>query len=148
LTTSLPPDPPTTALQPTKRPAPTSIPSSSSSSNYMTSPSRSHPEAMTVRRTNASLYALIKASVARYITTPNVTTFFLLFVVFPLISFIIRARHRRQKALRSGGSGVTSNVEVVRRRLQGSDTRLLGRAWGEVMRVVSDTVKMAGSGLV
>jgi hypothetical protein len=114
----------------------------------MMSPSRSHPEAMTVRRTNASLYALIKASVARYITTPNVTTFFLLFVVFPLISFIIRARHRRQKALRSGGSGVTSNVEVVRRRLQGSDTRLLGRAWGEVMRVVSDTVKMAGSGLV
>jgi hypothetical protein len=133
-----------TALQPTKHPAYKSIPFSP---NYMTSPSRSHSEALTAHSANSSVYAVIKASVARYMTTPNVTTFLLLFVVFPLFSFIIRARHRRRKALASGSS-IASNVEVVRRRLQASDVGLLGRAWGEVVRVVSDTVKMAGSGLV
>jgi hypothetical protein len=102
---------------------------------------------VTVRPTNSSFYGLVKSSLAPYLTTSNVTTLFLLFVVFPFISFIIRARHRRRKAL-TNGSGITNNVEVVRRRLQGAEAGLLGRVWGEVVRVVSDTAKMAGSGLV
>jgi hypothetical protein len=101
-----------------------------------------------MRPTSASFYALIKASLAPYLTTSNLTTLFLLFVVFPFVSFIIRARHRRRKALVNQGSGVANNVEVVRRRLQGAEAGLLRRAWGEVVRVVLDTAKMAGSGLV
>lgn len=137
-----------TALQPARRPTPKSDPFSTSSSNRMTSPSRPHTEAVTMRPTSAGFYTLIKASLAPYLTTSNVTTLFLLFVVFPFVSFIIRARHRRRKALMNGGSGVTNNVEVIRRRLQGAQAGFLGRAWGEVVRAVSDTVKMAGSGLV
>jgi hypothetical protein len=114
----------------------------------MTSPSRPHTEAVTVRPANASFYALIKASLAPYLTTSNLTTLFLLFVVFPFLSFTIRARHRRRKALANQGTVVTNNAEVVRRRLQGADVGLLRRAWGEVVRVMLDTAKMAGSGLV
>jgi hypothetical protein len=117
--------------------------------NRVTSLPRSHPDAMIVRSANPSIYALIKASLAPYLTTPNLSTLFLLFVVFPLISLILRARHRRRKALTGGGSVGSSNAEVVRRRLQsGVEGGLLRHAWSEVARVVSDTVKMAGSGLV
>jgi len=45
-----------------------------------------------------------------------------------------------------------SNAELVRRRLQaaggGVEAGFLGKAWTEIIRVVGDTVKMAGSGLV
>ena len=45
-----------------------------------------------------------------------------------------------------------SYADLVRKRLQtagsGSKGTLFGRAWGEIVHVVGDTVKMAGSGLV
>ena len=45
-----------------------------------------------------------------------------------------------------------SHADLVRKRLQtaGSGVKgiFFGRAWGEIVRVVGDTVKMAGSGLV
>lgn len=48
----------------------------------------------------------------------------------------------------SVGSTVMTNAELVRRRLGGIEAGILGRFWGEVIRAVTDTVKMAGSGLV
>lgn len=44
-----------------------------------------------------------------------------------------------------------SNAELVRRRLHASgvgEGNIVSKAWGEMVRVVGDTVKMAGSGLV
>ena len=143
-TTSLSSDSTDTVLRPTRH----SFVSNPSSTKRLKSPSRSRFEAVTVRPANTSSYALLKASLAPYLTTSNVTTFFLLFVVFPFISFIIRAQHRRRKALTNGGSSVTNNVDVVRRRLRGVDAGFLGRVWTEFLRAVSDTAKMAGSGLV
>lgn len=83
-------------------------------------------------------------------TTSNVSTFFILFVVFPLVSLVLRARHRRRKAVASGGLGsyTPNSAELARRRLQVDEAGLFGRVWGEVIRVVLDTVRMAGSGLV
>lgn len=42
------------------------------------------------------------------------------------------------------------NADFVRRRLLGSsdESGIAQRAWNQVVRVVTDTVKMAGSGLV
>jgi len=59
----------------------------------------------------------------------------------------------------SGAAQITANVtatathaDLVRKRLQtaGSGVKgtLFGRVWGEIIRAVGDTVKMAGSGLV
>jgi hypothetical protein len=46
-------------------------------------------------------------------------------------------------------STVSNNADLARRRLQGVDEAgIFGKTWGEVIRVVSDTVRMAGSGLV
>lgn len=45
-------------------------------------------------------------------------------------------------------SATITNAELVRRRLGGVEAGVLGRIWGEVVRAVADTVKMAGSGLV
>lgn len=47
--------------------------------------------------------------------------------------------------------GATNNAQLARMHLQataGGEVGALGRAWGEVIRIVCDTVRMAGSGLV
>ena len=52
----------------------------------------------------------------------------------------------------ANATATASHADLVRKRLQtaGSGVKgtLFGRMWGEVVRVVGDTVKMAGSGLV
>ena len=82
-----------------------------------------------------------------------------------MISFLLRFRHKRRKLLAGGGgagamplrdgphAGITgSNADMVRRRLQqigaGGEGSLIQRSWTEIVRMVMDTVKMAGSGLV
>lgn len=81
-------------------------------------------------------------------------TLFLVFVLVPIISFLLRLRRRRQMQATSGAIGAASavrNVDLVRRRLHTGgvgNAGLMSRAWGEIIRVVGDTVKMAGSGLV
>ena len=87
------------------------------------------------------------------------TTFLVLFLLVPLISFVLRMRRRKKLFNLNGTVQIASNVtatathaDLVRKRLQnaggGVKGTLFGRAWGEVVRVVGDTVKMAGSGLV
>lgn len=55
---------------------------------------------------------------------------------------------RSQGTGTAAGSTAMTNAELVRRRLGGIETGLLGRFWGEAIRAVTDTVKMAGRGLV
>jgi hypothetical protein len=86
------------------------------------------------------------------------TTFLVLFLLVPLISFLLRMRRRKRLLNLSGVAQVTAtaaattHADVVRKRLQvgGSGVKgtLFGRMWGEIVRVIGDTVKMAGSGLV
>lgn len=49
-------------------------------------------------------------------------------------------------------TATATHADLVRKRLQtagsGVQGTLFGRMWGEIVRVVGDTVKMAGSGLV
>jgi len=101
-----------------------------------------------------STYALIKASLEPYLSKPRVTTFIILFVLVPILSFLVRIRRRRRLAV-AGISGVAaalpsavSNAALVRKRLGSDDAGLVQRWIGEAVRVVTDTVKMAGSGLV
>ncbi|KAF9036220.1 hypothetical protein BJ165DRAFT_1507290 [Panaeolus papilionaceus] len=119
------------------------------------------------RRGSLSSYALIKASLAPYLSRPKLVTFVVLFVLVPLISFVLKVRRRRLMGLGgaavagagagAAGAGVTavataSNAELVRRRLQSVNAAvevgMLSRAWGEIVRAIGDTVRMAGSGLV
>jgi hypothetical protein len=50
-------------------------------------------------------------------------------------------------------TATATHADLVRKKLQTAGSgvikgTLFGRVWGEVVRVVGDTVKMAGSGLV
>ncbi|KAF5327048.1 hypothetical protein D9619_005005 [Psilocybe cf. subviscida] len=143
--------------------------SSSASSSFL--PSRDHlghlqHEPAPVRaRPTANLLALVRSTLAPHLTRPKLTTFLLLFVLVPLVSFVLRIRRRRRLQQLAIGIGAgaaaapaasaamvqaATNAERVRRRLQvaGAESGLVQRAWGEVVRVVGDTVRMAGSGLV
>lgn len=70
----------------------------------------------------------------------------------------LRIRRRRRLALGgvgtpalTGGDASVNTAELVRRRLQavnGRESGILGTLWSEVVRVVGDTIKMGGSGLV
>lgn len=48
------------------------------------------------------------------------------------------------------GAGAHTNVDLVRKRLQaaGSSDSIVTKIWKDAVRVVSDTVSMAGKGLV
>ncbi|KAF9004038.1 hypothetical protein BDQ17DRAFT_1325906 [Cyathus striatus] len=113
---------------------------------------RSNIQTSAVTPSNPTTYALIKASLAPYLTTSRISTFIFIVVLLPLVSFVLRLRRRRRllsspRSIASSAAG--SNVELVRRRLQvSSETGIVGRIWGEAVRAVVDTVKMAGSGLV
>jgi len=133
--------------KPTLRPRTVDPLSMASSSSVSPSP-RSTAQTAAVQSTKFSTYALLKATLAPYLTARNISTLFLLFVVFPLFSLALRARRRREKSSTSI-SGHTNSVSVVRKRLQGFRVdNALGAVWKEVVRVVCDTAKMAGSGLV
>lgn len=72
-------------------------------------------------------------------------TFLIVAIVFPIVSMVVRMRHRRM------GGHTANTADMVRKRLQavnGAEAGILGRVWSEVMRVVTDTIKMGGSGLV
>ena len=87
------------------------------------------------------------------------TTFLVLFLLVPLISFVLRMRRRKKlfnlnetAQIAASVTATATHADLVRKRLQnaggGVKGTLFGRMWGEVVRVVGDTVKMAGSGLV
>ncbi|KAF9466623.1 hypothetical protein BDZ94DRAFT_1251378 [Collybia nuda] len=150
-TTSLSSDSTATPRQRSGRPMLKSRTANSSSTSYSsTHLPRPHPQAAAMRSSSLSTYALIKASLAPYLTTSNISTFFILFVIFPFVSLVLRARHKRRKAIVSGnpGSYMQNNAALARRRLQINEAGLLGRVWSDIVRVVLDTVRMAGSGLV
>ena len=128
---------------------------SSASSAYSSLPRSSLAHQAAASPANLNTYALIRASLAPYLTSKRVTTFLVLFLLVPLISFLLRMRRKKRLLNLSGAAQMTAtatHADLVRKRLQtaGSGVKgtLLGRAWGEVVRVVGDTVKMAGSGLV
>lgn len=80
------------------------------------------------------------------------------FVVVPIFSLLMRMLRRRARIpISSGLSAGTASVDLVRHRLQTVSNRssvvialgkILAKAWWEIIRVVIDTVKMGGSGLV
>lgn len=115
-----------------------------------------------------STYRIVKATLASYFTLPKLSTLLIIFVLFPVISFLLRLRHRRRKLLAGGGASIPSNasgvitplrngssagtnVELVKKKLRqmgAADASLAWKLWMDIVRMVMDTVKMAGSGLV
>ncbi|EIW57266.1 uncharacterized protein TRAVEDRAFT_168912 [Trametes versicolor FP-101664 SS1] len=73
-----------------------------------------------------------------------------LFVVLPLVSFVLRLRKRRLRVGGTGGAANGGTVDAVRRRLRGAEAQrgVVGQVWEEIVRAVLDTVRMAGRGLV
>lgn len=116
--------------------SPLSSSPSSSSHPHLTS----RPHTITRPSTRPpSAYALVKAALAPYLTSNNITAFFIIFVIVPLFSLIIGIRKRRR-------IGTTSNTaELVRQRLGETENWSI---WREAYRIICDTIKMAGSGLV
>ncbi|KAJ7497025.1 hypothetical protein FB451DRAFT_212059 [Mycena latifolia] len=135
----------------TPRATPSSLPVASPPRVHHVPPRLHHP----IRASTAppSTYALLKASLAPYITSHvklsaiSLTTFVLL-LVLPLLV------RRRRAANKVSGELPGGNAELVRRRLlaasaaSGGGAGLLGRMLAAVVRVVGDTVRMGGSGLV
>lgn len=97
-------------------------------------PSRSSPP---------SAYALVKAVLSPYLTSNNLTVLLVVFVLLPLLSLIIRLRKRQR--LRVESNVAANTADLVRQRLNGPENWSL---WGTVFRVLVDTIKMAGNGLV
>jgi len=132
---------------------------SSASSAYSSLPRSNLAHQAAASPANLSTYALIRASLAPYLTSKRMTTFLVLFLIIPLISFILRMRRKKGQLSVNGtaqmtatASAAASHADLVRKRLQAAGGRVEGnlfaRAWGDIVRVVGDTVKMAGSGLV
>ena len=90
------------------------------------------------------MLALIRASLSPYLTSSNIGTFLLLFVLLPVLSLVMRIRRKRT------GSGTIHGAADVRRRLAGHNTQagVIGSLWREVVRAVGDTIRMGGGGLV
>ncbi|KAI0777029.1 hypothetical protein BC629DRAFT_1594749 [Irpex lacteus] len=83
-------------------------------------------------------------------TKSKIMVYFVVFVVFPVISLAVRIR-RRNFRLAQAGQGAQGAADVVRRRLKGTTSgpggSLLGSLWNEVARAVGDTIRMGGGGL-
>ncbi|KAH9921895.1 uncharacterized protein B0H18DRAFT_1019715 [Fomitopsis serialis] len=99
-----------------------------------------------------SALALIRTSCAaltRGMSRTKLAAYVLVFVVVPLLSFVLRVRRRRGRPASANGGGT---VEEVRRRLRnagvGEGKGVVTRAWEELLRAVGDTVQMGGRGLV
>ncbi|TFK20718.1 hypothetical protein FA15DRAFT_599241 [Coprinopsis marcescibilis] len=123
-----------------------------SSSSAISAAPRANLQTSSLPTTAPTLLSLIKTSLMPHLTTSKITTFFILFVLFPLVSWVFRIRSRRRKiATTPYLSNSPSNVDLVRRRLHAAgsnDANIITRLWRETLSAVVDTVKMAGSGLV
>ncbi|KAK0469577.1 uncharacterized protein EV420DRAFT_1495454 [Desarmillaria tabescens] len=106
-----------------------------------------HPVAPSTELRSPTTFALIKAYVAPILNSTKLTTFLILAVVFPLISMVLRIRRRRRLA----AGGTVNTADMVRKRLQvvnGREAGVLRTVWSEIVRVLMDTIRMGGSGLV
>ncbi|KAI5122928.1 hypothetical protein M0805_007606 [Coniferiporia weirii] len=101
-------------------------------------------------RSPPSAYALIKTSLRPLFArlSSSQIVFAVLFVLVPVLSFVLRRRRRRMAGAELAGTG----ADEVRRRLalrpDGSRVGMLSVVWWELSRAVADAVRMAGSGLV
>ncbi|GLB40267.1 hypothetical protein LshimejAT787_0801380 [Lyophyllum shimeji] len=136
-TTSLSSDSTATPRSASRRPVLKSRSRESSStpvSAHISSLPRSSPQTAALTPPGFNVYSLVKAALAPYLTTSSISTFFLLFIAFPLVSLLLRARNRSRRPL-AGPRRIHSNADVVRRRLKGAgELGFVGRAWGEVVR--------------
>lgn len=87
--------------------------------------------------------ALIRVSVCRYMTANRLTTLSIVFLLLPLLSYLIRLRRGR-----GSGAPVSTTDQVKRRLLDSRSDSFLRRMWEEVVRAIVDTIRMGGSGLV
>jgi uncharacterized membrane protein len=116
----------------------------SESSSSIFRPLRLEPTSASVRPPGT--FALIRASLGPYLTSSRLTTFLLLFVLLPLVSLVLRIR-RQRRTVRAGSRLAAG--DVVRRRLaSGRGQTTISRIWEEMVKAVSDTVRMGGGGLV
>ncbi|KAL4064361.1 hypothetical protein V8B97DRAFT_1870111 [Scleroderma yunnanense] len=99
--------------------------------------------AITETTESPSTLALIRASVCRYLRANRLTTLSILFLLLPLLSFLIRLRR-----VRGSGASASTTDQVKRRLLDSRSDSFLRRMWEEMVRAIVDTVRMGGSGLV
>ncbi|KAJ7668488.1 hypothetical protein DFH06DRAFT_200989 [Mycena polygramma] len=140
----------------TPRATPSSLPVASPSRIQHHHLPRLYPPGSTRAAAPPTAYAILKASIAPYITSKakltaiSIATFVLL-LVLPLL---VRRRRAANNNIKFSAEVSGGNAEVVRRRLlaasaaSGGGAGVLGRALAAVVRVVGDTVRMGGSGLV
>ncbi|KAJ4479176.1 hypothetical protein J3R30DRAFT_2728210 [Lentinula aciculospora] len=127
---------------------------------------KTHLTSSPQRKQNLSTLALIKASIGPYMNRitgassgSKIVSLMVVFVVVPVFSLLVRMLRRRPRSSMSS-SGIAAGAAsagLVRQRLQtvnassnvmGAISKIFAKAWWEILRVVLDTVKMGGSGLV
>ena len=96
---------------------------------------------------NVSTLALIREALSAYFASSRLSIGALLAVIIPLFSFFLHLRRRSRRGLTN-----STAVDQVRKRLQQGDaavaSNIVYRLIGEVVRIVGDTVRMGGSGLI
>lgn len=106
-----------------------------------------------IRGVGMTTYEVLRSLIRSYLTTKKLTSLVVVLVVIPIVSWLLR--HGRGGGLGRKGKEVDAkstltNAELVRRRLRTANTELgaVRKVWGELVKMVLDTVKMGGSGLV
>ena len=89
--------------------------------------------------------AVIRESLRAYFTTNRLTTLTILFLLLPVVSYIIRRRRARAAPVMAAASTAD---QVKRRLFDARGGSVLHKLWSEVGRAIWDTVRMGGGGLV
>lgn len=87
--------------------------------------------------------ALIRAYLCRYFTVKQFTALSVLFLLLPVLSYLIRLRRTRWSS-----PPASTTDQVKRRLLESRSDSFVRRIWDEIVKAVIDTVRMGGSGLV
>ena len=87
--------------------------------------------------------ALIRDSLHTYFTSNRLTTLAVLFLLLPVVSYIIRLRRARAAPVTASAAD-----QVKRRLFDARGGSILHKLWSEVGKAIWDTVRMGGGGLV
>ncbi|KAI6042569.1 hypothetical protein EDC04DRAFT_2866757 [Pisolithus marmoratus] len=108
-----------------------------------TPPVRESPGSSLVRKARTVVEMSEPPSFLTYLTMNRFTVLSVLFLLLPVLSYLIRLRRSRRSTLPA-----STTDQVKRRLLDSQSDSFVRRMWDEVIKAVIDTVRMGGSGLV
>jgi len=127
----------------TKSPSRRDTRSTPHASSHTSAVRRSQNSVVAMTGQSPSTLALIKESLRTYLTKNRITTLTILFLLLPMVSYFIRLRRAR-----AAPAPASTAAQVKRRLFDARGGSVLHKLWSEVGRIIWDTVRMGGGGLV